>query len=179
MKCESCQKKQAIVHLTDVSNNQKREIHLCEECAREKGVTIKSHMNKEATFPEFLTQIVEAQTEAIGEDKDIRCPKCGITYKKFRSTGKFGCPNDYVVFRKGLLNLLEKIHQKVQHVGKIPTRVGDHLAREKELSQLKVELTRAIEAEAYERAAEIRDRIYILEKREPEARAAKGKDKEE
>lgn len=166
MKCESCQKREAVVHLTDVSNNQKREIHLCEECAREKGVTIKSHMNKEPSFPEFLTHLVESQTESSGEEKDLRCPRCGITYRKFRSSGKFGCPNDYTVFKKGLLNLLEKIHQKVQHVGKIPTRVGDHLARQKELNQLREELARAIESEAYEKAAEIRDRIYTMEKRE-------------
>src|SRR5262245_25989151 len=165
MKCESCQKQPAVVHLTDVSNNQKREIHLCEECAKEKGVTIKSHMNKDPNFPEFLTQLVESQTEP-SEEKDIRCPRCGITYRKFRSTGKFGCPNDYVVFKKGLLNLLEKIHQKVQHVGKIPSRVGDQLARQKELSQLREELSRAVESEAYEKAAELRDRIYMLEKRD-------------
>ena len=163
MKCESCQKAEAVVHLTDVSNNQKREIHLCEDCAKEKGVTIKSHMNKDPNFPEFLTQLVESQTEATSEEKDLRCPKCGITYRKFRSSGKFGCPNDYAVFRKGLLNLLEKIHQKVQHVGKIPSRVGTHLAREKELNQLREELTRAIESEAYEKAAEIRDRIKTIE----------------
>jgi protein arginine kinase activator len=123
-------------------------------------------MNKDPNFPEFLTQLVESQTEATSEEKDIRCPRCGITYRKFRSTGKFGCPNDYVVFKKGLLNLLEKIHQKVQHVGKIPSRVGDQLARQKELSQLREELARAIESEAYEKAAELRDRIYGLEKRE-------------
>jgi protein arginine kinase activator len=164
MKCEVCQKQQAVVHLTDVSNNQKREMHLCEDCAKEKGVTIKSHMNKDPNFPEFLTQLVESQTEATTDEKDIRCPRCGITYRKFRSTGKFGCPNDYNVFRKGLLNLLEKIHQKVQHVGKIPSRVSDNLARQKELNQLREELSRAVETEAYEKAAEIRDRIYSLEK---------------
>jgi protein arginine kinase activator len=164
MKCEACGKQQAIVHLTDVSNNQKRELHLCEDCAKEKGVTIKSHMNKDPNFPEFLTQLVESQTEAATDEKDARCPKCGITYRKFRSTGKFGCPHDYSVFRKGLLNLLEKIHQKVQHVGKIPTRVNNSMARQKELNQLREELTRAVEAEAYEKAAEIRDRIYSLEK---------------
>jgi len=163
MMCESCNSQPAVVHLTDVSNNQKREIHLCEDCAKEKGVTIKSHMNKDPHFPEFLTQLVESQTEAPEDEKDIRCPSCGITYRKFRSTGKLGCPNDYSVFRKGLLNLLEKIHQKVQHVGKIPTRVGSHLARQKELNQLREELTKAIESEAYEKAAEIRDRIHILE----------------
>lgn len=165
MKCESCQSKPAAVHLTDVSNNQKREIHLCEECAKDKGVTIKSHMNKETHFPELFSQLVESQTDAAEDDKDVRCPKCGITYRKFRSSGKFGCPHDYVAFRKGLVNLLEKIHQKVQHVGKVPSRVGNELARQKELNQLREELTRAVESEAYEKAAELRDRIYMLESR--------------
>jgi len=165
MKCESCQKQPAVVHLTDVSNNQKREIHLCESCAKEKGVTIKSHMNKDPSFPEFLTQLVESQTDEATEEKDVRCPKCGITYRKFRSIGKLGCPNDYVVFKKALVNLLEKIHGKVQHVGKVPSRVGDRLARQKDLNQLRDELARAIESEAYEKAAEIRDRIYSLERR--------------
>lgn len=168
MKCESCQKQQAVVHLTDVSNNQKREIHLCEGCAKEKGVTIKSHLNKEApSFPVFLTQLVgEASQESQTEEKDARCARCGITYRKFRSSGKFGCPHDYVTFKRGLVNLLEKIHQKVQHVGKIPTRVSEQLARQKELNQLREELTRAIESEEYELAAQIRDRIYGLEKRQ-------------
>ncbi len=165
MQCESCQNKPAAVHLTDVSNNQKREIHLCEECAKDKGVTIKSHMNKDPHFPELFNQLVESQTDTAEDEKDVRCPKCGITYRKFRSSGKFGCPNDYVAFRKGLVNLLEKIHQKVQHVGKVPSRVGNELARQKELNQLREELSRAVEAEAYEKAAELRDRIYMLESR--------------
>src|SRR6185295_8018019 len=101
------------------------------------GVTIKSYLHKAPSYPELLTQLVHSQSESTTEEKDLTCPRCGITYRKFRSTGKFGCPNDYVVFKKGLLNLLEKIHGKVQHVGKIPTRVGDHLARQKELNQLR------------------------------------------
>ena len=169
MQCEACQKVPATVHLTDVSNNQKREIHLCDGCAKDQGVTIKSYLHKAPSYPEFLTQLAQSQTEgATAEEKDLVCPRCGITYKKFRTTGKFGCPQDYVVFKKGLLNLLEKIHQKVQHLGKIPTRVSDQLARQKELNQLREELTRAIEAEAYEKAAEIRDRIYSLESKERE-----------
>ena len=53
MKCEICQKEAATVHLTDVSNNSKKEMHLCESCAQERGATIKSHMHKEPAYPEF------------------------------------------------------------------------------------------------------------------------------
>jgi len=166
MKCEVCQKSSATVHLTDVSNNSKKEIHLCESCAQEQGVTIKSYLNKAPTYPEFLTQIVHSQSEADPEEKDVMCPRCGITYRKFRSTGKFGCPNDYVVFKKGLVNLLEKIHGKVQHTGKVPLKATDQIARQKELRSLRSDLEKAVREEAYEKAAKIRDRIYELEGRQ-------------
>ena len=108
MQCEVCNKNAASVHLTDVSNNTKREIHLCEACAKTQGVTIKSYLHKSPTYPELLSQLVHSQAEGHPEEGDLTCPRCKITYKKFRATGKFGCPHDYVIFKKALLNLLEK-----------------------------------------------------------------------
>jgi len=171
MQCESCQKNPATVHLTDVSNNTKREIHLCDVCAKNQGVTIKSYLHKAPSapsYPEFLTQLAHSQAEGIPDEKDVTCPKCGTTYRKFRSTGKFGCPNDYVVFKKGLLGLLEKIHGKVEHKGKVPLRATDQIVRQKELRSLRADLEKAVRDEAYEKAARIRDRIYALEGRSPE-----------
>ena len=167
MQCETCQAKPATVHLTDVSNNQKKEVHLCEDCAKEQGVTIKSYMHKAPTYPEFLTQLVHSQTEPAAPEKDLTCPRCGITYKKFRETGKFGCPKDYTVFKKGLLNLLEKIHGKVQHAGKVPRGASDEISREKEIRGLRSDMEKAVRDEAYEKAALLRDRIYKLEGRSP------------
>ncbi len=170
MQCESCQKNAATVHLTDVSNNTKREIHLCESCAKTQGVTIKSYLNKSPSYPELLNQLVHSQAEGVtAEEKDLACPKCGITYRKFRSTGKFGCPNDYMVFKKGLLSLLEKIHGKVEHKGKVPLKATDQIAKQKELRSLRADLEKAVRDEAYEKAARLRDRIHALEGRESEA----------
>jgi protein arginine kinase activator len=167
MLCESCQTKPATVHLTDVTNNTKQELHLCEDCAGTQGVAIKSYMNKEPAYPELLPQLVESQAEApIAGEKDLTCARCGMTFRKFRSTGKFGCAHDYVVFKKGLLSLLEKIHGKAQHVGKVPSRAGDQIARQKELRSLREELEKAVGSEAYEKAAELRDQIYNIEGRE-------------
>ncbi len=42
MYCEACEHKVATVHLTEIVNKKKKELHLCEECAREKGVSVKS-----------------------------------------------------------------------------------------------------------------------------------------
>ena len=140
MLCQNCQKRAANVHLTEIVNNAKREIHLCEACAQEQGVTIKSYLHKAPTYPELLSQIVHSQAEAPGEEKDVACPRCGMTYRKFRASGKFGCPQDYVVFKKGLVNLFEKIHGRVQHAGKVPLRATDQIARQKELRSLRTEL---------------------------------------
>jgi protein arginine kinase activator len=165
MMCESCQKNPATVHLTDVSNNSKREVHLCETCAEGHGVPIKSYLYK-PSFQELLTQVTQAQAAPESSEQDLRCPRCGITYRKFRATGKFGCPQDYEVFRKELLSLMEKIHNgKVNHVGKVPLRAGDQIARQKELRSLRAELEKAIQGEAYERAADLRDRIHKIEGR--------------
>jgi hypothetical protein len=37
MTCDLCSKNEATVHLSEVINDQTRELHLCEACAREKG----------------------------------------------------------------------------------------------------------------------------------------------
>lgn len=177
MQCETCHEKQATVHLTDVSQNQKKEVHLCESCAKEQGVTIKSYMHKSPSYPEFLTQLVHSQAEPVSDEKDLTCPRCGMTYKKFRATGKFGCPNDYVVFKKGLVSLLEKIHGKVQHAGKVPFKATDEISKQKEIRTLRSDMEKAVRDEAYEKAALLRDRIYRLEGRssgEAASEAASG-----
>ena len=38
MMCDICAKKKATVHLTEIVDEQMSEMHLCEECAREKSV---------------------------------------------------------------------------------------------------------------------------------------------
>jgi protein arginine kinase activator len=94
---------------------------------------------------------------------DVSCPTCGITYAEFRQKTRLGCANDYEVFRKALVPLLEKIHGGTQHGGKIPPQAGVKLARQRELFELRRELERHIKAEHYEEAARTRDRIRQLE----------------
>ena len=38
MQCDICNKKKATVHLTEIVDEQMSEMHLCEDCAREKSV---------------------------------------------------------------------------------------------------------------------------------------------
>ena len=42
MKCEECGGNEAVVHLTQVVNNEMTVVHLCEVCAAEKGLEASS-----------------------------------------------------------------------------------------------------------------------------------------
>ena len=39
MKCESCREREATVHYTMIEGSEKKEIHLCEECYRQKAAS--------------------------------------------------------------------------------------------------------------------------------------------
>jgi protein arginine kinase activator len=38
MSCEQCREREAVIHLTQIVNEQVTTLHLCERCAAEKGV---------------------------------------------------------------------------------------------------------------------------------------------
>ena len=154
MICQRCKKQQATIHLTEILQNEKRERHLCEDCAKEEGVAIKVQGN----LQEVLSGMLEAH-QAAGIEATLTCPDCGITYAEFRSQGRLGCPHDYEVFAEPLGEVLEKVHGATEHVGKLPRRAGVAMTAQRQLMQLRRELREAIENERYEEAARLRDLI--------------------
>jgi protein arginine kinase activator len=158
MMCENCKKRQATIHLTEIINDSKKEVHLCENCAEKQGV-IKQQMS----VADFLAGLAGTGAAARQKLPDIRCPQCGLTLAEFQSVGRFGCAEDYTAFRDRIMPLIEKIHDAIQHVGKTPTRAGRGVQLEKRLRHLQAELRRAVEREQYEDAARLRDEIRRLE----------------
>jgi len=159
--CQRCGKNEATVHLTDIlkPGGEKRERHLCEECAAEEGIAAKHPVS----LSDLLTGFLMAQAGA-QELAELTCEQCGMTFVEFRNRGLLGCPNDYTVFAKALDPLIQRAHEGgTQHVGKVPKRSGQAIKRQQELLTLRRELTAAVEREDYERAAELRDRIRSLE----------------
>ena len=63
-----------------------------------------------------------------------------------------------------MLPLLENIHgDPPRHTGKVPRRLPQNKQMQSELVQLRKQLLQAVNKEAYEEAARIRDRIRQLE----------------
>ncbi|MBI5367569.1 MAG: UvrB/UvrC motif-containing protein [Planctomycetes bacterium] len=149
------------MHLTEIEHqNVRKEIHLCDECAKTKGINFK------VPLAEILSGVIEVTGRGLKDLAELKCPKCGITYAEFRQRTRLGCPHDYVVFRGGLLPLLEKIHGATQHRGKAPATFASAArareTKEHALETLEKELDRLVKAEEYEKAAEVRDRIRQL-----------------
>ena len=154
MLCQSCQKKEATVHLTEIKDDKIITIHLCEQCAREKGINV----NPPFSLSDFLSSLAEVNVAP--EEEDIKCPQCGLSWAEFRSGGRLGCGHCYQVFNRSLLPLITTIQKGVNHHGKVPAA---HPPRP-DLEALKKELQDAVGKEEYEKAARLRDLIKRIGK---------------
>lgn len=163
MVCDNCGSGDAVVHLTQIVNNEMSTFHLCEKCAAEKGLeTTPEPVNFPLT--DFLAQMGESETASPRSVGDEGCSFCGLTFKDFRETGRLGCPHCYATFEAPLRGLLRRIHGGTQHMGKVylpPDPSASEM--EKRLEALRRKLQRAVDAEDFERAARLRDEIRTLE----------------
>jgi protein arginine kinase activator len=154
MKCQACSNP-ATVHLTEIVDGKKQEVHLCQSCAEQQHLIKQQELNLPAILQTLIGQHVGQLTDELAR---LTCPSCGIKYMEFRAAGRLGCPHDYEVFRVGLEPMLERIQKGTRHVGKVPRR-RPSAASQAELLELRQQLCAAVEAEAYERAAHLRDLI--------------------
>ena len=161
-KCSRCSKPSTL-HITELRDGTVQELHLCESCAQQylSGADSDDMSDEVGSFAEKLADIVS--DEDLDELNQLTCPNCGITFREFRSQGRLGCPHDYIAFKSELMPLLENIHGETQHTGKIPKRAPDDSQQQYRLIKLRQELRTAVEEEAYEDAARLRDEIQTFE----------------
>jgi protein arginine kinase activator len=163
MQCDVCGKKRATVHLTEIVDEQMTEMHLCEECAREKSV----QMEQQFGLADLLAGLADFGKQIKDVEKiKLKCPNCGMTYDDFRKLGRLGCGECYATFREQLASLLKKIHGSHQHLGKAPlTMAAPPKVSSEELDVLKAKLQNAIRQENFEEAAMLRDKIREFERK--------------
>jgi protein arginine kinase activator len=148
------------VHLTEIVNEKVTKLHLCEDCAREKGSEMEEHFG----LNDLLAGLADLGANIEPEAMDtVKCPSCGFTFMDFKKTGRLGCGNCYEAFKGQLAPLLKRIHGSDRHVGKVPLRVGKTVKDTRTLQELKLRMERAIQMEAFEEAAKLRDEIKALE----------------
>jgi len=163
MKCQMCNKAKAIVHVTDLSGGKKAERHLCFECAQKVGEAYPATVSL-STLSELISQVSGTPPGEGGarEVPDISCSVCGMSLAEFQKEGRFGCPNDYQVFRDHISPLLERVHDGTTHVGKVPKAAGVDVKTQTEVRALRARLKTAVDREEYEEAARLRDELAKL-----------------
>ncbi|MBS4193393.1 UvrB/UvrC motif-containing protein [Bacillus sp. FJAT-49705] len=171
MICQECNQRPAALHFTKILNGEKAEFHLCDKCAQEKGDMfmlggapgfsihnlLAGLLNIEPTFQ-------KTKQDPFQQEEILQCVKCSMTFQQFIKVGRFGCAHCYQAFEEQLIPILKRLHSgNSAHNGKIPTRIGGSIHLRKNIEELKQKLKESIAKEEFERAAEIRDEIRLLD----------------
>lgn len=164
MPCEQCREREAVIHLTQIVNEQVTTLHLCERCAAEKGVESPGAAPK-TPLGTFLAAMGEELPEAPAPRAGDTCPRCGGSLQDFRESGRLGCSECYRSFEVPLRDLLRRLHGSTHHMGERYTDVGGSSAPNEPnpAIELREQLRLAVETENFELAAEIRDRLRVME----------------
>ncbi len=163
MLCEICKKNQAKIHVTQIKDNKKISVHLCQECAHEKGVAGPA-INTHFSVADLLSGLLKGgEDQPTAPDLQKTCLQCGLSYNSFKESGRFGCSNCYETFRDDLEPLLQKIQKNTHHTGKAPRRCDGNVVVERNIADLRHRLQEAVSEENFEEAARLRDRIRELE----------------
>ncbi|MBT6148710.1 MAG: hypothetical protein HN712_16645 [Gemmatimonadetes bacterium] len=177
MQCESCKKREATIEFTTVAGDEKKTAHLCAACATQISQQQAETDDTTATGSDQKIEPTPAKKKKVNvvvghlsksDSKTAACPDCGMTYDEFRKLGRLGCSSCYTAFAKPLRRLLKRIHGADHHVGRVPgaaPTVVEEIVEGNvtDVQRLRSELVQAVENEAYERAAELRDQIARLE----------------
>ncbi|SHK21301.1 UvrB/UvrC motif-containing protein [Tepidibacter formicigenes] len=166
MICEKCNQKEATIHLTEIINGKKREIHICEDCAnKEKSMSFNMDFDTPFSMKDILSSVIDM---GINNDfykvEEVICSECKGSYRRFKNIGRLGCNKCYDTFKEQLTPVIKRIQGSTDHIGKVPKKIGGSLRIKNEIKRLKKELNEAVGKEEFERAAKLRDKIKELEK---------------
>jgi protein arginine kinase activator len=158
MQCDVCQTKEATVFLTQIVDGKMQKVNLCEGCSKEKGVNDPTGF----ALADLLLGLGASQ-EIEKSPAAHKCPICGFTQADFKKTGRLGCSNCYTVFADGIAPMLKNMHKGTQHTGKTPAAFHKVRERDEKIKALQENLSKAIDAEEFELAANLRDQIRQVE----------------
>jgi protein arginine kinase activator len=153
MKCELCGADNAKYKYYEVNSDTVREINICDQCAKEKGVDIKS------------------KEDSVVVESGI-CPVCGLTSREYKESMSVGCVECYKNFKDQIKANLKESQLGVLHKGKEPVGNSEVIFVKKEILEMKRKLDSYVENERFEEAVKLRDKI---EERKEELKTIRGK----
>ena len=190
MMCQNCGKNEVTFRYTEVINGVKKELNLCDNCARELGLK-EMNFSMPISFSSFLGDFFNDYSDTLLPSfmgtQTTKCKKCGESFDEFLNSGEFGCSNCYDLFEDRITPILKNLQGSTKHTGrgykKILSKISENETNkvakkeENEVTKLQKELQKAIKTENYEEAAKIRDKIKELEGSKKEKKTNKKEEK--
>lgn len=156
MKCEKCGHNEASVHYTSNINGAVTEANLCQACAKEQGITYGSVFGgtPAGMFGNMLNGFSMPSFDMMRSGYGLIFPAMMMQIPG--AAGMYGQPM-----------------QGVAPSGRAASiSADDSIKRRREINMLREEMNKAAAAEDFEKAAEIRDRIKVMEQGESAQRSA-------
>jgi len=164
MFCQECKVKRAEIEVMKKDDKGEEQIKVCKECASKIS---KKTYNEQLSFGVFLKEILnEKITNKMIEHSDgmPTCKHCGTTLLKIREIAEFGCPKCYKSFEPYLDDIFKDLHGGVRHAGKVPKIARKDVAKTRKVHKLKQLISKYVEEENYEMAAQVRDELKKSQK---------------
>lgn len=163
MVCDFCHEREAVIYMEQAAaDGQRRKIHICLECALERGIS-PDPKSIESSIGSLFKELAEI-SKKIAEDGSKCCPVCGTSLGEIKKNGTAGCPECYAIFKNDIRKILENNGVKELFKGTMPSRLSTVRSVLTDRIILQNRLNSALEKEDYEKAAMYRDYLKILEK---------------
>lgn len=186
--CEDCGMKPANVQLTQIIGEESTNLHICEECASKRGISISFNLkdkdgndefednmpfslSDDDDTPEFEMYDEDFQDDGYEENVEISKPiklpppkvekdiVCDSCGTKLSDFQQSGALGCVGCYNSFEANITNMLHQVHGAIQHKGKNYRDKALKEKDLNTLKSELSSAIQNEEFELAAVIRDKI--------------------
>ncbi|MBU0928021.1 MAG: UvrB/UvrC motif-containing protein [Spirochaetes bacterium] len=154
MRCDVCGSSDSVFFIKPDGSG--GELRMCRACAVAGG---------HAVIGEGLGARFDSMLSGVGAASPRSCPACGWTAERLRSTGRLGCSACAKAFRPEILSALRQAGVGGPYEGKVSRKAVHRGADGESPESLSLSLERAISAEDFEAAAEIRDRLRAAAER--------------
>ena len=166
MSCDQCREREAVIHLTQIVNDQVTTLHLCEKCAAEKGVESPGAHAK-TPLGTFLIAAMGKGTEQLPTPPlerrllPVRGARSRISARPAGWAARTATARSR---RRSATCSAGCTARPTTWASAMPSaRPPPAAAADEQAAELREQLRLAVETENFELAAELRDRLRVLE----------------
>lgn len=154
MICDICGLREAVLFVTQSHNGEKKEIHLCAECAKARG------LNADGAL---LAKSLGALVKELDKTQKV-CYACGHKLTTILKTGQVGCPECYSAFKDEIQQLYKNKGRELPYTGSMPKKLNYFRSVITDRIAIQQKLENSVKNENYEKAAMYRDFLKVLDK---------------